>query len=301
MVAIDLGSNSLRLLHYVCETKEVCFSFEKGVKTAEGLVESGEISPLATQRVIEALQEAIAQIEGFERERVVAYTTEAIRQAQNATHILEEIARHTGVRFEIISGDKEARLTELAVKMRLEALGLHYASYMQLDIGGASTEMSWVSPQGVIRKSFPLGIVTVAESYPTQIALEEALSNLLLPMQAFVESLKIETIPMLVATSGTPTTVASLYLGLSYATYDASKVNGCLLPHSALFEAMKTLFGMSEEEREEAVGVGRWELIVVGILLFEAFYRLLEVEVSVVIDDGLREGIALESCLENRH
>ena len=46
MIAIDLGSNSLRVLEYDCTTHKQLFSSEKVVKTADGLAEYGYIMML---------------------------------------------------------------------------------------------------------------------------------------------------------------------------------------------------------------------------------------------------------------
>ena len=59
---------------------------------------------------------------------------------------------------------------------------------------------------------------------------------------------------------------------------------------------MQKLLSLSLEEREIAVGTGRSDLIAAGILIYKQLYKLLEYEQCVVVDDGLREGVALEMC-----
>jgi len=44
------------------------------------------------------------------------------------------------------------------------------------------------------------------------------------------------------------------------------------------------------------VGVGRSDLIVAGILIFRQLFVLLQMKECIVIDDSLREGVALEKC-----
>jgi exopolyphosphatase/guanosine-5'-triphosphate,3'-diphosphate pyrophosphatase len=44
MIAIDLGSNTLRLLEYDCTSVKKISEFEKIVKTADGLAEHGIIN-----------------------------------------------------------------------------------------------------------------------------------------------------------------------------------------------------------------------------------------------------------------
>ncbi len=297
MIAIDLGSNSLRVLEYDCTIKKELFSYEKVVKTADGLAEFGMVNEDAVQRIISAIQEVKSSID-FDSQPVKAVTTEAVRRASNADEVLRQIKKETGVVFEIISGEEEARLTLLAVKNRLRKL--HYASdtFVLVDIGGGSTELIFHYKDETISKSFPVGIVTIAQSYETLENIEEALPHEMLDMQMFCAELYAtkQKPDSFVATAGTPTTVAAMKLGFNYETYDAAKINGTSLQKKELDFYLKKLLSMPFEEREIAVGTGRSDLIVAGILIYKQLYTMLEFENCVVIDDGLREGVALEMC-----
>ncbi|HIQ46019.1 MAG TPA: phosphatase, partial [Sulfurovum sp.] len=112
MIAIDLGSNTVRVLAYDCKNEKQLFAYEKVVKTADGLTEFGTINDAAVQRVITALQEAQAKVD-FRAHTIKAVTTEAVRRASNADAVLAQIQKETGVAFEVISGEEEARLTLL--------------------------------------------------------------------------------------------------------------------------------------------------------------------------------------------
>ena len=118
-------------------------------------------------------------------------------------------------------------------------------------------------------------------------------------MKAFLEEVYAvcDRINLFVATAGTPTTIAAMKLGMDYAHYDSSKINGTLLTQVDLLAQGNKLLEMNSEERKRAVGVGREDLIVTGIKIFDAIYTLLGMEEAVVIDDGLREGVAADLCL----
>ena len=298
MIAIALGSNTLRVLEYDCVTYKQTFAYEKVVKTADGLASTGKINDAALQRVICAINEAKEEID-FTSQPIKAVTTQAVRIASNASDILRTIKEKTGVHFDVISGEEEARLTLLAVKHRLEKL--HYASntFVLVDIGGGSTELIFQYEDETISKSFPVGIVTVAQTYETLENIAAALPSEMLDMQMFCAELyatkgKPEAF---VATAGTPTTVAAMKLGFNYETYDAQKINGTTLNKEELDIYLDKLLSMPFVERELAVGTGRSDLIAAGILIYKALYMMLEFESCVVIDDGLREGVALEMCL----
>ena len=298
MIAIDLGSNTLRVLEYDCENDKHISGYEKMVKTADGLAEYGVINDAAVERIIFAIEEAKKQL-GLTYDEVKAVTTESVRRASNAEEVLSKIKQNTGISFEIISGDEEARLTLLAVKHRLAKL--HYASnsFVLIDIGGGSTELIFSYPDKVISKSFPVGIVTIAQTYKDLGSIEESLSKEMLEMQMFCSEIYAshEKVNSFVATAGTPTTVAAMKLGQTYACYNPKKINGTSIIKQELDFYLRKLLGMPFDEREVTVGVGRSDLIAAGILIYKQLFDIVEFESCIVIDDGLREGVALDHCI----
>jgi len=297
VIAIDLGSNTLRVTKLECATGKFIADFEKIVKTADMLESTGVIHHEAVDRVIYAIEEAKEKVD-FSGASVKAVTTEAIRQALNSEEVLARIAKETGVSFGIISGEEEAELTLLAVKSRLERLHLAARNFVLVDIGGGSTELIFYYGDETISKSFPVGIVTIAQRYETLSKIEEILPQEMLDMQMFCAEVyaTMGKTEAFIATAGTPTTVAAMKLGLNYETYDAKKVNGTSLNREELDVYLKKLLSMPFEERETAVGTGRSDLIAAGILIFKEVYRIVEFESCIVIDDGLREGVALKAC-----
>ena len=297
MIAIDLGSNTLRVVQLDCKSGKYIAQYEKIVKTADGLIDHGCINDDAIVRIISAIKEAQEQID-FTSDTVKAVTTEAVRRAKNSDEVLSQIKKETDIEFEIISGDEEARLTLLAVKDRLSKLQYASNSFVLVDIGGGSTELIFHYENETISKSFPVGIVTIAQSYETLENIHDALPQEMFEMQMFCAEIyamkgKVDSF---VATAGTPTTVAAMKLGQTYATYDAKKINGTSLERKELDFYLKKLLSFPFEEREIAVGTGRSDLIAAGILIFDQLYSIIEFDICVVIDDGLREGIAIEAC-----
>ncbi|MGW8169157.1 MAG: Ppx/GppA phosphatase family protein [Sulfurovaceae bacterium] len=298
MIAIDLGSNTIRVLQIDCVSGEFLYEYQKIVRTADNLIHTGVISSEAKERIIEAIKEAASHID-FSKDKVKAVTTEAMRRAKNSLEIIEEIYDKTGVRFEIIDGDTEARLTISAVINRLKALDIVTQNgFAMIDIGGASTEIAFVGRDDIIAQSFSLGIVTLAEAYPTLDMLKSSLPGILEPISKFIKNFLQEksNIDIVVATAGTPTTVAAMKIGLDFETYEASRINGMKLDLADMDEQLKRLLDMSEDMRQVAVGTGRSDLIATGIVLFKALLGLLGKDECIVVDDGLREGVALDGC-----
>jgi len=300
MIALDLGSNSLRLLVFDCKSKEKILGYEKVVKTADGLAKNAKISSQALERIISTLKGFQNKID-FSSYSIRAVTTQALRQASNSQEILEAIYKATNIKFEIISGQEEAKLTLKAVQNRLNILGYPSKDFVLIDIGGASTELIFVYEDEIISQSFALGIVTIAQSYANLEEIEKALPQEMSAMSEFCQKVyeKKGRVKSFVATAGTPTTIASMKQGLDYAQYDADKINGTSLSSKELSFYLNKLLAMPFEEREKTVGTGRTDLILAGILIYQALYTLLGFESCVIIDDGLREGVALEGCILN--
>ncbi|NEW61621.1 phosphatase [Sulfurovum sp. bin170] len=297
MIAIDLGSNSIRFLKMDCKTKKTISTFHKMVKTADGLAITGRISYPALDRIIVAINEAKEQMD-FSDAKVKAVTTEAIRQAVNGQEILDGIANNTGVEFEIIDGDDEARYALIATKNRLKLLGESPKSFMIADIGGGSTELIFSHGDRTISKSFKIGIVTLTQSFRGIGEIANAIPALMNEMRLFCNEVysKDGRVEKFIAMAGTPTTIASMKIGMTYTTYDAEKIHGTLLTRVDLLEQLKALLSMSVEQRSKMVGVGREDLIASGILIYEEIFDIGGFDSSMVIDDGVREGVALSEC-----
>jgi exopolyphosphatase/guanosine-5'-triphosphate,3'-diphosphate pyrophosphatase len=298
IIAIDLGSNSLRFLKMNCETKEVMGEYHTTVKTADGLAQTGLISQAAKERIVSAINEAKEQID-FTDATVKAVTTEAIRQAQNGQAILDDIEAETAIKFEVIDGDAEAKYALIAATNRLELLGQKPSSFMLADIGGASTELIFHYGSKTFSKSFNIGVVTVTQSFKSISEVANAIPALMNPLKLFCDEVyaKHGAVEMFVATAGTPTTLAAMKHGMEYATYDSSRVQGTILTQKDLVSQLSKLLTMSNEERTKTVGVGREDLIATGVLIYEELYTIGSFKESTVIDDGVREGVAYDGCL----
>ena len=298
IIAIDLGSNSLRLLKINCETKERLGEFHKTVKTADGLAKTGKINDEALARVVNALNEAKEEL-NFSDTNIKAVTTEAIRQASNGLEVLISIKAQTGVSFEVIDGDTEAKYALRAVQNRLEILNKKPKSFMMVDIGGGSTEMLFYYGEKYFSKSFKVGIVTITQKFNSLDEIAKAIPSLMFEMRDYYNEVIAEhgSVELFIATAGTPTTIAAMKKGMDYATYDAKKIHGTMLTKNDLEEKLKELLEMSKEEKVKAVGVGRDDLIASGVLIYDELYNISGFEESMVIDDGIREGVAFDECM----
>jgi exopolyphosphatase/guanosine-5'-triphosphate,3'-diphosphate pyrophosphatase len=297
VIAIDLGSNTLRAVEIDCTTHEMLKSYECAVKTADALHATGIISDAACTRVIEGLLEMRA-VWDLSAHEVRAVTTAAMRKARNASEVLAVIEARTGVRFEIIDAQKEAYYTRVAVQRRLQLLG-YDRPYVLIDIGGGSTELIYSDAHTFKTQSYEVGIVTFSQNYKEKFALKAAIHTHLAPVKAFLQTLP-QRASLMVCTAGTPTTLAAFKQGLTMQNYDPQKINGTHLNVEEVRALQTRLMALSEDERIAYVGVGRAELIDTGIEILEALFALLGFSEALVIDDSLREGLAIDACTQNK-
>ncbi len=297
MIAIDLGSNSFRAISFDCTSLSIIDEYEAIVKTADKLHQNGEISEGAVERIIHALQEADKKLH-FQEHTVKAVTTQAMRKARNSAAVLKALEQKSGVAFEIIGAEKEAYYTLTAVEARLKTLEIKHDHFVLIDVGGGSTEIIFYRNGVMESQSFPIGIVTTAQICDEGCDMQGYLDEAFKPLCSYVEGYyeKYAKPATFVATAGTPTTMAAYLLGMSYKNYDVQKINGYRLSLEGTKEALNGLMALSEMARAEIVGVGRESLIQAGIIIVQKLYATLGFTEAIVIDDGVREGVAIAYC-----
>lgn len=299
IVTIDLGSNSFRVLKYNCKNHQIIDEYNEVVGMADGLIDTGLISKEAQQRVINAIKNSVEKM-NYDPTIAIAVTTAAMRKATNSAEVLKHFKTKSGVTFKIIDGLEEARLTLLAVKYALKREKIDSSKFILLDIGGGSTEIIVNDEENHISNSFDFGIVTLTQKYLKTNDLKNDLERKKTDIKSYLNSLKINLDDFtFVATAGTPTTIAAIKLGQDFFSYDRNIVNGAIVDIRDLDDCLKIFENASNDEITKLVGRGRVEFIEVGILIYKMIFEVLEKTQSIVLDDGLREGVAVNYCINN--
>ena len=297
IVSVDLGSNSFRVLKYDCLNHKIISEHNEVVGMADGLVETGVISKEALQRVVTAVEHSV-KVVNYEPKDAICVTTAAMRKASNNQEVLDFLKEKTQMNFKIIDGKEEARLTLLAVKYALKRENIDSQNFILLDIGGGSTEIIVNTNDSYFAHSFDFGIVTMTQQYIKTHDLNKELENRKKEIDAFLKSLDINLENYsFVATAGTPTTIAAIKLGQDFFTYDRDIVNGAIVDLNDLDYCLNIFNNSSSDEIARLVGKGRVEFIEVGILIYKMVFEVLNKSKSIVLDDGLREGVAINYCL----
>ena len=294
---MDLGSNSFRVLIYDTLNFKIISEFNEIVGMADGLEKTNKISIAAQNRVIKAINKC-SQDMNFDSSKAICITTAAMRKADNSQEVLKNILDKTKANFRIIDGLEEARLTLLAVKYALKREKILSDNFILLDIGGGSTEIIINTKDEYISHSFDLGIVTLTQKYYSKKDLELFLEDKKIQINNFLLSTNIDISSYtFVATAGTPTTIAAIKLGQDFFHYNKDEVNGTIVDLNDLNTCLEMFEKSTSGEITDLVGKGRVDFIEIGIHIYKAIFEVLEKKESLVLDDGLKEGIAINYAI----
>ncbi len=308
--ALDLGTNNCRLLIARPSGGDftVIDAFSRVVKLGEGLATSGRLSEAAMDRTLGALTICADKLQRRNVRLARSVATEACRRAENGFEFIERVRRETGIALDIISAEEEARLAVLGCHILLESGD---GPAVIFDIGGGSTELVLVeaSNEGAARvprildwHSVPWGVVSLTDtvgrgedSEAARIArftrMHELVSGSFAPFAGRVAGAAKHPDIRLLGTSGTVTTLASLYLELP--SYDRKAVDGLIVPAPAMRDISARLSVMTPYERSTlpCIGQDRADLVVAGCAILEAILDLWPARRLGVADRGIREGI----------
>ena len=164
--AIDIGSNSIRLLIAEAETGapfRTLASEREVTRLGESVFRTGKVSAEGMERVRVFLLKARGLCAAWKVSRLRAVATAALRDAENQQEFLARAEEALGAPVEIISGEEEGRLIHLGVKLRGPDPG---GRCLVIDIGGGSAELM-VSRDGLLQQvhSLPLGALRLQGMY----------------------------------------------------------------------------------------------------------------------------------------
>ena len=172
LAAIDIGSNAARLLItdvITDENKVVIFNKLNLVRVPLRLgfdvFELGIISKQKIGMMLQTLKAYKHLCNAYEVSHIRACATSAMRDAKNAEEIIRKVKLETDIEIQIISGDFEAGLVyenHVAENMDKDH------SYLYVDVGGGSTELSYFS-NGILifKKSFNIGTIRLLKNMVT--------------------------------------------------------------------------------------------------------------------------------------
>jgi exopolyphosphatase / guanosine-5'-triphosphate,3'-diphosphate pyrophosphatase len=180
LAAIDIGSNAARLL--ITEVLYDAKSDSPAVFNKMNLVrvplrlgfdvfEQGIISKQKMGMMLQTMKAFKHLCNAYEVNHIKACATSAMRDAKNAGDIIRKVRMETEISIEVISGDYEANL--IYENHVAETMDKDH-SYLYIDVGGGSTELSFFSSGILIyKKSFNIGTIRLLKNMVTDKNWEE--------------------------------------------------------------------------------------------------------------------------------
>ena len=164
--AIDIGSNAIRLLvNNVIEQADKPTTFKKSeiirvpVRLGEDAFTKDEISENNIQRLVKTMKSFNLLMQVYGVEKYMACATSALREAKNGNDVVNRVLQESGIKIEIIDGEREASIiatTDLKELIKKDRV------YLYVDVGGGSTEFTIFKEGNVlVSKSFKIGTVRI--------------------------------------------------------------------------------------------------------------------------------------------
>lgn len=305
--SLDLGTNTFLLLIAEVGTGKISpvVDRETIVRLGKGVDAAGNLNAEAMQRGYACLQEYLALAQQQQVEKIFAVGTSALRDAANRAEFLDTVLAKTGVRIEVISGEREAQLTFAGTISNKTNLPGPLAV---MDIGGGSTEvvigqsvLSSTRTNSLQARSADIGSVRLTERF---VQSDPAQPEEVMRLRQQVETVMRATWPLaslapvktLIGTAGTVTTLAAMAQGMR--EYDSTRIDGYMLTRPQLGELIIALRQRSVAQRCELPGLSsaRADVILAGAIILETFLDLYKFPELLVSDRGLRFGVLAEAA-----
>ncbi len=178
LAAIDIGSNAARLLiSDVISGPQNTTEFIKAalvrvpLRLGFDVFDKGEISPGKVEKIIKTIKSYKLLLDVYEVKHLKACATSAMRDASNSADIIKKVKAETGIEIHIISGQEEASLiyeNHIAENMTADD------SYLYIDVGGGSTELTFFSDNKLIfKESFDIGTIRLLKNQVNEATWDE--------------------------------------------------------------------------------------------------------------------------------
>ncbi|MEI6086639.1 MAG: exopolyphosphatase [Bacteroidota bacterium] len=172
LAAIDIGSNAARLLIVeITNDKYGNPVFNKlnlvrvPLRLGFDVFDSGEISKEKRGMILQTMKAYTHLIKAYGVTDTIACATSAMRDASNSNDIIRKIKMETGLNIEVITGEFEASL--IYENHVAETMDTDH-SYLYIDVGGGSTELTFFAEGKLIfKQSFNIGTIRLLKDMVT--------------------------------------------------------------------------------------------------------------------------------------
>lgn len=168
LAAIDIGSNAIRFqVSNILEHNKDKLIFKRleyvrfPLRLGQDVFTKGYITDEKKLKLIKLLKTFQLLIELYEVDDYEVCATSALRESTNGTEIVQEVFNEIGMPINVIDGESEANLINVAIKDFLKD-----GNFLHIDVGGGSTELNlYINSTKIVSKSFRIGSVRRLEQF----------------------------------------------------------------------------------------------------------------------------------------
>ncbi|MGY6560352.1 MAG: Ppx/GppA phosphatase family protein [Nitritalea sp.] len=166
LAAVDIGSNAIRLQITNVTHHDGQATFKKleylrfPLRLGMDVFHHQRISEKNRRKFVKLMKAFKLLIDLYEVDDYMVCATSAMRESLNGKEIAEEVREDIGLKINIIDGNREADLINVALWSYIDE-----KPYLHVDVGGGSTELNiYHKKQKIASKSFKIGSVRALES-----------------------------------------------------------------------------------------------------------------------------------------
>lgn len=301
VAVIDIGSNSTRLLlaEVVAGRVSEIERQSRVTRLGRGVDLSGQLSAEAIEAACAVIADYISICRKAGVDTIDSIATSAVRDASNGDAFVAELRERFALSARVLDGEEEARLTYTGATCEQAPT----EPTLVVDIGGGSTELIVGTGEEIaFHASLQAGVVRHSERHiasdpPTVTELEEMAGDVRALIENAIADQKSATASAGIAVAGTPTSLASIELGLE--PYDPKQVHGSVLSLASIQRRLSQLASVPLTERVEIPGLhpDRAPTIVAGVVILIETMRAFGLEQIVVSEHDILYGTAIAAAV----
>jgi exopolyphosphatase/guanosine-5'-triphosphate,3'-diphosphate pyrophosphatase len=297
VAVIDIGSNSTRLLIADVQAGRVMEVERQSrvTRLGRGVDLSGQLSVEAIEAACDAIADYVAICREADVENVESIATSAVRDASNGSAFVAELRERFALSARVLDGEEEAGLTYLGATSESPPS----EPTLVVDIGGGSTELIvGTGKEIVFHTSLQAGVVRHSERHiGNDPPATEELEALAADIRSLIEDATAgqpgARARAGIAVAGTPTSLASIELGLE--PYDPKQVHGHTLTLASIQRLLSQLASAPLDKRVQISGMhpDRAPTIVTGVVILVETMRAFGLNSITVSEHDILYGSAL--------